>query len=396
MITSRSGSHLVIHIVPRGNLEMMIRREMMGKFHGHLVVVLLVLLVFFVFSLHAETAELEDTGKSLSVFPFLMFDTDIGFGLGAKAKFVNYLSVKESFDLTLFASTKGERLLDFIFSIPDIEIRQGHVYALSLDFNAKYNRILTDNYYGMGPDSSEEDLTNFTYEKKELKLTLGRGVTSSLVCEVSYYLRNIRYYGVEEDKIHTEILKSVGEQFSPFLSLLVRYDTSDSQIHPTRGFRLEFQNDLAYGFLGNKNASYAKFILDLRKYLLLFGQNDVLAFRLRFQKISGDDIPLFELSVLGGGSTENAMRGYKMNRFQDKGKILLNTEYRFPIWKRLGGNIFVDYGIVWPGLKRMNFQKSAVDIGWGLRYYLENFIARFDMGFSKEGIGIYFQFNHIF
>ncbi len=369
---------------------------MLGKFHGYLVFVLFVLLTFFVFSLHAETAKPEYSGKSLSVFPILMYDTDIGFGYGAKAKFVNYLSVKESFDLTLFASTKGERLLDFIFSIPDIEIRQGHVYALSLDFNAKYNKILTDNYYGMGPDSREEDLTNFTYEKKELKLTLGRGFTSTFVCEVSYYLRNIRYYNVEDNKIHTETLKSVREQFSPFLSLLVRYDTSDSQIHPTRGMRLEFQNDLANGFLGNKNASYARFILDLRKYLLLFGQKDVLAFRLRFQKISGDDIPLFELSVLGGGSTENAMRGYKMNRFQDKGKILMNGEYRFPIWKRLGGNIFVDYGLVWPYLKRMNFQNSAVDIGWGLRYYLENFLARFDMGFSKEGLGIYFQFNHIF
>jgi outer membrane protein assembly factor BamA len=85
-----------------------------------------------------------------------------------------------------------------------------------------------------------------------------------------------------------------------------------------------------------------------------------------------------------------------MNRFQDKGKILMNIEYRFPIWRRLGGNIFVDYGMVWPNLKRINFQKSAAGTGWGLRYYLKNFLARFDMGFSKEGLGIYLQFNHIF
>jgi outer membrane protein assembly factor BamA len=286
--------------------------------------------------------------------------------------------------------------LDFIFSIPDIEIRQGKIYPLSLDLNIKYNRILTDNFYGIGPDSKEDELTNFTYEKKELKLTLGRGFTPSLVCQVSYYLRNIRYYDVEEDQTHTDTLESVGEQFSPILSLLVRYDTSNSQIHPTHGFRLEFQNDLAYGFLGNKKASFARVIVDLRKYMLIFGEKDVLAFRLRFQNISGDKIPLFELSVLGGGATENAMRGYSMNRFQDRGKILVNGEYRFPIWRSLGGNVFVDYGVVWPSLTNIDIKNSAVDIGWGLRYYLKNFLARFDMGFSREGIGIYFQFNHIF
>ncbi len=364
--------------------------------HKNSLVVLVVLSILFVFFPFAEADELEYSGKSVSVFPFVMYDTDIGFGAGGKAKFVNYLSAKESFDLLLFGSSKGERLIDFIFSIPDIEIRQGKVYSLSLDINAKYNRILVDYFYGIGPDSHEDDLTHFTSEKKELKLTLGRGFTPFLVFQVSYYLRNMRYYDVDEDKIHTEKLRSVGEQFSPFLSLLVRYDTSDSQIHPTRGFRFEFQNDFAYEFLGNKNASYTRTILDLRKYLLLFGQKDVLAFRLRFQKISGDEIPLFELSVLGGGGTENAMRGYRMNRFQDKGKILMNAEYRFPIWKKLGGNVFVDYGTVWPSLKRINFQKSALGLGLGLRYYLKNFLARLDLGFSKEDYGIYLQFNHIF
>jgi outer membrane protein assembly factor BamA len=369
---------------------------MMGTYFRTFFIVFNVILMVLLLSSDAETSQLEAKGKSLSVFPILMYDTDIGVGYGAKGKFVSYLSQKESFDLTLFGSSRGERLIDFTFSIPDFEIRQRKVYAISLDIRAVYNRILSDNYYGIGPVTKEDDLTNFTYEKKELKLTLGRGFSSFFVLEASYFFRNIRYYNVQENMAHTEVLESIGEKFSPFLSLIVRYDTSDSQIHPTCGIRLELQNDLAYGFLGNKNARFARFIVDLRKYLLIFGPKDVLAFRLRFQTISGDRIPLFELSVLGGGSTENAIRGYKMNRFQDKGKILMNCEYRFPIWKKLGGNIFVDYGTVWPSLSSINFRESAANIGWGLRYYLQNFLARFDMGFSKEGIGIYFQFNHIF
>ena len=56
----------------------------------------------------------------------------------------------------------------------------------------------------------------------------------------------------------------------------------------------------------------------------------------------------------------------------------------------------MDAGSVWPSWKEINFRNIAVDIGWGLRYYLQNFVVRFDMGFSEEGVGIYFNFNHVF
>jgi outer membrane protein assembly factor BamA len=80
----------------------------------------------------------------------------------------------------------------------------------------------------------------------------------------------------------------------------------------------------------------------------------------------------------------------------DKGKFLFNLEYRFPVWKKLGGNLFLDAGNVWPSLAEVDFGQSVFDAGWGLRYYLENFVARFDMGFSREGTGIYFNFGHVF
>jgi len=333
--------------------------------------------------------------KSVSVFPILMYDTDIGLGYGARAKFVDYMKRKESFDLIAFNSTKGERWYVFTFSVPDIEIRQGKKYSLSFDLKAEYDKLLKSNFYGIGPDSREVDLTNFTFEKKELQLSLSRGFSSSFVFQGSYVFRNIRYFGIQEGTFK-EKLESVGEQFSPFVSLLFRYDTSDSQIHPKRGIRFEFQNDFAAGFLGNNNAAFYRFSLDFRMYRLLFGTKDVLAFRILTQKISGADIPLFELSVIGGGSTQNALRGYQMNRFQDKGKVLTNVEYRFPLWKQIGGNVFIDAGSVWPSFAQIDVQQFAVAAGWGLRYYLRDFCARFDMGFSREGVGIYFNFNHVF
>ncbi|MGD2245032.1 MAG: BamA/TamA family outer membrane protein [Candidatus Aminicenantes bacterium] len=339
---------------------------------------------------------LKETKKSMNVFPILMYDTDIGFGYGGKAKFVNYFKKKESFDFFIFNSTKGERSYAFIFAVPDTEIRQGKAYPFSLDLKAEYSKYLKYYFYGLGADSREEDQTQFTNERKELQVRFGRGFSPRFVVEFFYSFKNVFYFDIDRDKPFTDTLNAVGERFSPFASLVVRYDTSDSQIHPKKGFRLIFQNDVASKLLGNKNASFHRFTLDFRKYTLLFGQNDVLAFRTLIQKVSGEVIPLFEMSSLGGGSEMTAMRGYKLNRFNDKGKFLINAEYRFPLWKRLGGNIFLDGGSVWSSWSSIGLDNVAVDVGWGLRYYLQNFVVRFDMGFSDEGLGIYFNFNHIF
>jgi outer membrane protein assembly factor BamA len=337
----------------------------------------------------------EEDKRSMSAFPILMYDTDIGVGYGGKIKFVNYLARRESFDLILFNSSKGERWYVFTFSVPDFEIRQGKKYGLSFDLRAEYDKYLKNYFYGIGPGSKLGDETLYTSEKTDFLLTWGRGFTPHFVVEAGYDLRKIVYSHIREGVLAEE-LRQVGGQFSPFASLTLRFDTSDSQINPRRGVRLLLQNDIAGKFLGNKHASFYRLSADFRKYLLLLGSRDVLAFRFLIQKISGGRIPLYDESVLGGGSTMTAMRGYKMNRFMDKGKFLFNLEYRFPVWKKLGGNLFLDAGNVWPSLARVDFGQSVFDAGWGLRYYLENFVARFDVGFSREGTGIYFNFGHVF
>lgn len=334
--------------------------------------------------------------KSFNIFPILMYDTDIGVGYGAKGKFVNFFRKNESFDVLLFNSTKGERTYTFIFSIPDLEIRQGTKYSFSFDLKAEYSKLLRANFYGLGPDSNEDEQTRYTDEKKELVLTFGRGFSPYFVIEAMSSLKSVRYFDIEEDKSHTETLGGVGEEYSPYCSVQLRYDSSDSWIHPKRGFRLLLRNDFAGGFLGNSKANYYRYTLDLRKYFLVVGSSDIVALRLMIQHIVGKKIPLYEMSAIGGGSEMKAMRGYPLNRFQDRGKFLVNAEYRFPVWKKLGGNVFIDWGLVWPSWKKIRFDLGAKDIGWGLRYYLANFVVRFDMGFSAEGTGVYFNFGHIF
>ena len=78
------------------------------------------------------------SATSFSAFPIAMYNSDIGFGLGGKGVLKNRLHKDESFDLILFASSKGEQWYVLTFSIPNREIRQGTIYPHALDAKIEY------------------------------------------------------------------------------------------------------------------------------------------------------------------------------------------------------------------------------------------------------------------
>ena len=336
--------------------------------------------------------------RSFSPFPIIMYDTDIGFGYGGRVKFVDYLKKKESLDLILFNSTKGERWYAFTFSLPDPEIRHGKRYGLSFDLKASYDKFLNDSFYGFGAAAPREDKTIVTYETTNLALVLGRGFSPHLAVEASYVVRWIRYSDPQEGPYQGWFngFALLGRMFVPYLSFVLRYDTSDSQIHPTRGFRFILQDDWSGRFMGSTSSSFNRLTVDFRNYRRIFGAKDVFAVRALAQYVSGDTIPWFDYASLGGGGIMTAMRGYPLNRFLDKGKFLVNAEYRFPILWRLGGNVFCDTGAVWNSIRTLRIGRIAFDAGLGLRFYMPGFVARVDVAWSSEGMGLYFNFGHIF
>ena len=206
-----------------------------------------------------------------------MYDNDIGFGYGAKAKFVDFLGKKESFDLILFNSSKGERWYVFTFSIPDIEIRQRKTYPLSFDFKAEYDKFLKYSYYGRGMDSREDDETILTHETKQPLPDLRPRLHSEAVGLGELCFPDDRLLR-RPGRPFCRGIAPLEKKFAPYVSLIFSYDTSDSQIHPTRGFRLLLQDDLAADFVGSKDASFNRIMIDFRKYMLVFGRQGRVCF----------------------------------------------------------------------------------------------------------------------
>ena len=356
------------------------------------------LILLFTYQSAFSMSEADTTGqkmssrkRSVSIFPILMYDSDIGLGFGGKGIIKNQFKLNESFDLIIFGSTKGEQWLVFIFSIPDFEVRQGTAYPWAFDLKLEFDKNLKSNFFGFGNNSQDND-SQFPKEQTKLELVLGNGFLKQIIGEIGLFLNHTSVYSFENiSPVLTPDVPGTGEHLTSFLTAKLRWDTRDSQIHPHRGWKLGFNSDFAFKFLSG-DYNFQRYRLEVSKYQKLFTTTHILAIRLLIQHVEGT-APCYEQSIIGGTWTA---RGFKADRFIDRALILASIEYRFPIYRKIGGVLFVDTGRVFPGIQKANFHNWKTDWGGGLRYYLANFVVRFDAGVSNEDTRIFFNFGHVF
>ncbi|MBU2445760.1 MAG: outer membrane protein assembly factor [Bacteroidetes bacterium] len=187
-------------------------------------------------------------------------------------------------------------------------------------------------------------------------------------------------------KINSETAK----YSSVFMNL--RYDTRNSFINPSRGLVIQAEGEYAPSFEFT-NSSFTRLAATVQHYTVLFFPKTVLALRLNFQGLIGDDLPVQTLLSIGGNQT---LRGYPQDRFLDKISAVTNAELRFPIYWRFGGVVGIDLGRVWNKFSNISFNNWAMNPIFGLRFYMDTFIVRLDVGFGKETTGFYFNFGQVF
>ncbi|MEP0822694.1 MAG: BamA/TamA family outer membrane protein [Ignavibacterium sp.] len=329
---------------------------------------------------------------SIEVLPILSYDTDVGFGYGAKGFVLNAFGKSESIDLTVFNSTKGERWYRLVFSVPDFELRQGTRYPWSLDVIVDYDKYLVSNFFGLGSESRKSDRETYTKEPLEAQLLVGRGWSGELVTHMGMKFKTVRNEGFPSGGFFATTTPVINQGRSSGWSLLasVRNDTRDSYINPSRGHVVQL--DLEHGIGGDYRASSLS--LALQGYKTLFYPKTVLAARIMGQAVGGANLPLHALASLGGNKT---LRGYAQDRFLGKALLLGNLEVRFPIFWRLHGLALYDVGQVRGTVGQITMGRGwRSNTGFGLRLLMDTFVVRLDVGWSGEGTGLYFNFGHLF
>ncbi len=321
----------------------------------------------------------------------MSYDTDTGFGYGVKGYLKNIFKGDESYDLILYNSTKGERWYRLQFSLPDYEVRQGTEYGYALDLIADYDKWINYYFYGIGNSSLYDDKKIYTKEPMEITLILNRTITANIIIQAGLKYERIKYTNFPSVSLPAEYtFENKADQMSFLINAL--YDTRNSVINPDRGFSAiaGFESSPAFSFT---NSSFSKMLVTFQFYHRVILPRLVFAGRISAGQLIGSNIPVQFLLPAGGNQT---LRGFRQDRFLDKSRTFINAELRFPIWKRFGGIAGIDAGRVFSSLKKFSFNEWKLSPAAGLRYYMNNFVVRADIGISNETIGFYLNFGQIF
>ena len=101
----------------------------------------------------------------------------------------------------------------------------------------------------------------------------------------------------------------------------------------------------------------------------------------------GREVPFYLMPSLGGSYT---LRGYSNYRFHDRHLLLASAESRWPIFVHLDGAVFVDAGTVAARVSDLGFDKTVY--GFGLRLHTHrSTMARLDVAHTEEGWQVMFR-----
>lgn len=329
--------------------------------------------------------------STVEFLPIVSYDTDTGLGYGAKIFLLNSAGNKESFDLTLFNSTKGERWYRFVFSYPDIELRQGTRYDYAIDIIIDYDKWIKNSFFGIGNTSQFAQREYYTREPMEITIALSRGFSSTVVGRIGVSAKKVWNSNIPSS---STLLNFTSSSSAVGFIASFRYDSRNSAINPSLGtvFQGEAQTFPRWYFSG---AEFSQLGVAVHYYKEILASNMIFAARVIVNQLLGTNIPVHHLLSVGGNHT---LRGAPQDRYLDRASLVCNGEFRLPLIWRFGVVAGFDAGSVWNSLLDMKAQSAVWNMNSviGMRLYMDTFIVRADAGFGKESTGFYLNFGHLF
>jgi hypothetical protein len=282
------------------------------------------------------------------------------------------------------------------------DLANGH---LELKADGGYQNSASVWYFGEGPDSSKSDKTDFDREFTtahfaalghffDQKLTVGYAVGGLLVHVGPGDLSST----TPTQQLFTEANTPGLVQQANFITgtTTVQLDFSHLGFSNPEGLQLE-ANDSQFFDRSGLAANFHLLETQAIYYLPLTNGLRTFVFRVRNETAFAENnqtVPFYLQPTLGG---PDDLRGYDRYRFYADGNSVATAEYRWSISQVLEMAVFGDGGNVYqrPGL--IGFRDLRGDGGIGFRIKNKQAsVMRFDVGFSPEGVRVWFVFNDIF
>ena len=350
------------------------------------------LLVFILSATEHAYAQRDSSG--LVVFPILARSIETGWSIGAVSSSTFHFKDKEHAARTsnIQAISVYSSHKQFIAAINGSIYFPSEKFILNQQFSYSY---FPDKFWGLGKIAPYHDLENYSYHQYYIYLHPQLLLSKNLFLGILYEFQNVAHVKYDSGGLFDEenVAGRNGYHVSGF-GLSITYDTRNNAFSPDHGVLMQLSfNHFAPVFASDY--TYTNYVLDVRKFITLYKQQ-VLAFQ-AYVFLNEGEVPLRSLASLGG-ATE--MRGYYAGRFRDKDMYVLQSEYRTPLFWKLGAIAFGDIGNVADNLNGMNFKDLKYSVGLGLRFALnksEKLNLRLDYGVGGgKSSGFYLQLGEAF
>lgn len=249
-------------------------------------------------------------------------------------------------------------------------------------------------FYGLGNDTQAADEETYFVRFPRLRIHALEQLIPNLRAGLLYKFDAYRIYATEAMGFLEEEQPTGYEGgLISTLGTLLRYDTRDNINLPRKGRFITLNLELNDRWLGSPFA-FQRWTLDAVQYLPI-QERQVLAFNL-FTGGLGGDVPFQELLFLGGAKRA---RGIIEGRFRDRAVVLLQSEYRFPLFWRFRGSAFLSAGRVAENYGDLFGGQYHVNYGAGLRFLLdpeEGIQLRLDVGFGSDQPNFYLTVGEAF
>ncbi len=249
-----------------------------------------------------------------------------------------------------------------------------------------YNRTYRFYDYDSNGDKIEEFMRKY----------LGGEFTFSRpVSEVSTNFITLRSREDQYVKHYANLDRSTGEyaawrdaNFGTTRSLILEHvtDTRDNIFYPMTGNKLNLTVDIA-GFGGK--FSYQKYTVE-DNYYIKAGHAQVFVLRGMYGYGNGT-IPEYSQYRIGG---QNTIRGYRDEQFRGNHMYLGTLEYRFPVFSKVNGAIFTDFGGAWDSGWTPDHTYSSIGFGLGINTPVGP--IRIDLAHGSQGNRVHFSVGGMF
>ena len=211
--------------------------------------------------------------------------------------------------------------------------------------------------------------------------------------DLRYRVESVRYSSVDPNLIEADV--TPGRQLISSITPMLTLDRRDEPLDPTRGSFHQISVETGSRYLGS-DIEFVKGWLETR-WFWKWPAPTVMAVAGRLglaEPYGGSAALAIQDRFYAGGAT--TIRGYREDRvgpLDAKGNpiggnatAILNLEWRFPIWRWLGGAVFVDTGAVTPEISGLGFDAFKTGAGGGLRIKTPVGPIRFDVGYALSRI----------